>query len=264
MLVNKVTKISFKSKNVISIFRPLQLLHIDLFGPSRTLSLGGKPYCLVCVDDYSRFTKVIFLVHKSDTCYAFSALCKRIQNMINLAICGIRSDYGREFDNDDFILFCDEHDIDHNFSAPRTLQQNGVVERKNRVLEEMARTMLCENGLPRYFWVEAVNTTCYVVNRAMIKPILKKTPYELLKGRKPNISHLRAFGFKCFVLNNNKDNLGKFDVKSNEAVFLSYSNSSKAYRVFNKRILLVKESVHIAFDESNSTVSKNVESEDVA
>ena len=71
--------------------------------------------------------------------------------MISLAICSIRSDYGREFDNDDFILFCNKHGVDYNFSTPRTPQQNGVVERKNRTLEEMASTMLCENDLPRYF-----------------------------------------------------------------------------------------------------------------
>ena len=101
-------------------------------------------------------------------------------------------------------MFYDDLGIDHNFSAPRTPQQNGVVERKNRSLEEMVRTMLCENNLPRYFWAKAIFTACYVVNRAMIKPILKKTPYELWNGRKPNISHLCALGCKCFVLNNNK------------------------------------------------------------
>ena len=72
-------------------------------------------------------------------------------------------------------MFCDEFGIDHNFFATRTRQPNGVAERKNRTLEEMARTMLCENNLPKYFWAEAVNTVCYVVNRATIRPILKKT-----------------------------------------------------------------------------------------
>ena len=96
----------------------------------------------------------------------------------------------------------------------------------------------------------------------MIRPILKKIPYELWKCRKSNISHLRAFGYKCFVLNNNKDNLEKFDTKSDKTVFFGYSNSSKAYRVFNKRTLLVEESVHVAFDESNNVVSKNLVSDD--
>jgi len=75
-----------------------------------------------------------------------------------------------------------------------------------------------------------VNTTCYVLNRVLIRPILKKTPYELFKGRKPNISHFRVFGSKCFILNNGKDNLGKFDSKADEGIFLGYSSQSHVYR----------------------------------
>ena len=77
--------------------------------------------------------------------------------------------------------YCNEHGISHNFSAPRTPQQNGVVERKNRTLEEMARTMLIASGLPRNFWAEAVNIACYILNRVLIRPITSKTPYELFK-----------------------------------------------------------------------------------
>src|SRR3954467_7432602 len=125
----------------------------------------------------------------------------------------IRSDHGGEFENHLFEEFCGNHGINHNFSAPRTPQQNGVVERKNRVLEELGRTMINEHGLPKYFWADAINTACYVLNRILIRPILNKTPYELLKGRKLNISHLRVFGCKCFILNNGKENLGKFEAK---------------------------------------------------
>ncbi|PKA63291.1 Retrovirus-related Pol polyprotein from transposon TNT 1-94 [Apostasia shenzhenica] len=120
----------------------------------------------------------------------------------------------------------------------------------------MARSMLHERGLPKYFWAEAVNTACYVVNRVTVRSILKKTPYELWKGRKPNISHLRVFGCKCFVLNNGKDDLGKFDSKSDEAIFLGYSSTSKAYRVYNTRSMLVEESIHVDFDESNANSPK--------
>ena len=114
------------------------------------------------------------------------------------AITYIRSDHGREFENIDFEDYRNEHGINHNFSAPRTPQQNGVVERKNRTLQEMARTMLNENNLPKYFWVKAVNTSCYVLNRILLRPILKKTPYELWKNKKPNISYFKVFGCKCF------------------------------------------------------------------
>ncbi|KAK8508672.1 hypothetical protein V6N13_116185 [Hibiscus sabdariffa] len=84
----------------------------------------------------------------------------------------------------------------------------------------------------------------------MIRPILNKTPYEILKNKRPNISYFHPFGCKCFVLNNGKDNLGKFDAKSDEAIFLGYSLNSKAYRVFNKRTLVVEESIHVVFDDN--------------
>ncbi|KAK2382949.1 putative mitochondrial protein [Trifolium repens] len=246
--MGKQTKASFKSKKFISTTKPLELIHMDLFGPSRTKSLGGNYYGLVIVDDYSRFCWTLFLSSKSDTLFAFKQFAKMIQNKLDLKIISIRSDHGGEFENNNFDKFCSKHGIEHNFSAPRTPQQNGVVERKNRILEELARTML--SGLPKYFWADAISTASYVLNRAIIRPILDKTPYEILKGRKPNLSHLRSFGCKCFILNNGKENLGKFDPKADEGIFLGYSLSSKAYRVYNKRLQIVEESVHVNFDET--------------
>jgi len=151
----------------------------------------------------------------------------------------------------DLRSFVKKFGIRHNFSAPRTPHQNGVVERKNRALEQIARTLLNETNLPKYFWADAINTVCYVMNRVLIRPILKKTPYELFKGRKPNIYHLRVFGYKCFILNNGKDNSGKFDSKADEGIFLGYSSHSHAYRAYNKRTMLIEETVHITFDEIN-------------
>ena len=95
---------------------------------------------------------------------------------------------------------------------------------------------------------DVVNTTCYVLNHALVRPILKKTPYELYKGRKPNISHLRVFESNCFVLNNGKDNIDKFDAKADEGIFIDYSSHSHAYRIYNKRTMTVEEFVHVVFD----------------
>ena len=98
----------------------------------------------------------------------------------------------------------------------------------------------------------------------MIRPILNKTPYELFKGRKPNIMHLRIFGCKCYVHNNGKDVLEKFDPRSDDVIFLGYSSHSKAYKVFNKRTLCVEESVHVLFDEFNSLVKNDAQDEDLS
>ncbi|KAH9779804.1 Integrase catalytic domain-containing protein [Citrus sinensis] len=259
----KQIKTSFKSKNHVSTSKPLQLLHIDLFGPSRYASLSGKFYACVIVDDYSRYTWVLFLANKDDAIDAFRIFCKKVQNEKGYSITCIRSDHGGEFENHAFENFCNDLGIEHQFSSPRTPQQNGVVERKNRSIQEMARTMLNENSLPKYFWTEAVNTACYVLNRVLIRPNLNKTPYELWKDRKPNIGYFKVFGCKCFVLNT-KDNLGKFDPKSDVGIFLGYSNSSKAYRVYNKRTLVVEESMHVTFDESNPSSTEKVVVDDNA
>ncbi|KAH9783348.1 Integrase catalytic domain-containing protein [Citrus sinensis] len=211
-----------------------------------------------CVfDKWHRYTWVLFLANKDDAIDAFRIFFKNVQNEKCYSITCIRSDHGGEFENHAFENFCNDFGIEHQFSSPRTPQQNGVVERKNRSIQEMARTMLNENSLPKYFWAEAVNTACYVLNRVLIRPNLNKTPYELWKDRKPNIGYFKVFGCKCFVLNT-KDNLGKFDPKSDVGIFLGYSNSSKAYRVYNKRTLVVEESMHVTFDETNPSSTEKV------
>ena len=105
---------------------------------------------------------------------AFKKPTRRLQNTKNNNIGCIKSDNGGEFQNEKFSKFCEKMGILHNFSTPRTPQQNGVVERKNRSLEELARTMPSESSLPKYFWVDAVSTSCYVMNRVLIRPIFEE------------------------------------------------------------------------------------------
>ncbi|KAI0498664.1 hypothetical protein KFK09_019554 [Dendrobium nobile] len=259
----KQVKSSFHSIRDVITSRPLEILHMDLFGPVSTASLGGKNYGFVNVDDFTRFTWVRFLAHKNESFEEFKIFITWIQRKLGCEISTIHSDHGGEFQNDRFESFCQEIGIEHNFSAPRTPQQNGIAERKNRTLVEAARAMLAEYTLPRYFWAEAVNTACYVLNRVNIRSKLNKTPYELLKGRTPNLSHLHVFGCKCFILNNGKHPLGKFDPKSDEGVFLGYSSVGKAYRTFNKRTLVVEESTHVVFDESDMPSETKIEDDEI-
>ena len=127
----KQVRNSFKSKNLVSTSRFFELLHVDLFGPVDVLSMGGKSYGFVIVDNYSRFTWVYFLAHKDEALHTFIRHCKKVQNEKGLTLINVRSDHGGEFENHGFETFCNEHGYDHNFSAPRTPQQNGVVETKN-------------------------------------------------------------------------------------------------------------------------------------
>ena len=157
----KHRKASFKSKTKSSIDEPLQLLHMDLFGPVNIMSIGRKKYCLVIVDDFTRFSWTFFLHSKDETSQIIINNIKAVDNETKWRVKKIRSDNGIDFKNFSMKNFFDEKGITHTFSAPRTPQQNGVVERKNRTLIEAARTMLEEFKLSTYFWAEAINTACY-------------------------------------------------------------------------------------------------------
>ncbi|GJT32934.1 retrovirus-related pol polyprotein from transposon TNT 1-94 [Tanacetum coccineum] len=197
-----------------------------------------------------RYTWTRFLKTKNEAFEKFEILSRKIQNQLGSSIIAIRTDHGQEFDNEvQFGAYCDAQGITHNFSAPRTPQSNGVVERKNRTLQEMSRTMLNEQSIPQKFWCNAVDTSTYILNRILIRPILGKTPYEIFRGRKPSLEYFKVFGSKCFILNT-KDYLTKFDPKSYEGVFLGYSQNSKAYVVLNKHTMKVEESLNVTFDES--------------
>ncbi|GJY38469.1 retrovirus-related pol polyprotein from transposon TNT 1-94 [Tanacetum coccineum] len=182
--IGKQAHVSHKAKNIVLTTRCLELLHIDLFGPSAVRSYGGNRYTLVIVD-YSRYTWTRFLKDKTEAFDQFEIFSRQIQNQIGCSIVSIRTDHGREFDNEvKFGEFCNANGITHNFSAPHTPQSNGVVERKNRTLQERSRTMLNEQSLPQNFWCNAIDTSTYILNRILIRAILGKTPYELLREPK--------------------------------------------------------------------------------
>jgi hypothetical protein len=137
--------------------------------------------------------------------------------------------------------------IKHEFSSPYTPQQNGVVEKKNKTLLDMARTMLDEYKTPDQFWAEVINTACYCINRLYLHRILKKTSYELLTGKKPNVSYFR------------RGRSSKFAPKAVEGFLLGYDSNTRAYRVFNKSTGLVEVSCDIVFDETNGSQVEQVD-----
>jgi transposase InsO family protein len=226
-------------KNVMTTSRPLELLHMDLFGRVAYLSIGGSKYGLVIVDDFSCFTWVFFLQDKSENQRTIKRFLRRAQNEFELKVKKIRSDNGSEFKNLQVEEFLDEEGIKREFSAPYTPQQNRVVERKNRTLIDMARTMLGEFKMPERFWSEAMNTAYHTINWLYLHRLLKKTSYELLTGNKPNVSYFRVFGSKCYILVK-KGRHSKFAPKDVEGFLLGYYSNTKAYRVFNKSSGLLK------------------------
>nr|CAD40731.2 OSJNBa0072D21.17 [Oryza sativa Japonica Group]CAE05285.2 OSJNBa0084N21.3 [Oryza sativa Japonica Group] len=228
---------------------PGQLLHMDTVGPARVQSVGGKWYVLVIVDDFSRYSWVFFMATKDGAFQHFCGLFLRLELAFPASLKRIRSDNGGESKNASFEQFCNERGLEHEFSSPRVPQQNGVVERKNRVLVEMARTMLDEYKTPRKFWAKAINTACYISNRVFLRSKLEKTSYELRFGHRPKVSHLRVFGCKCFVLKSG--NLDKFEARSTNGLFLGYPAHTRGYRVLILGTNKIVETCEVSFDEAS-------------
>jgi hypothetical protein len=214
------------------------------------------------VDDYSRYTWVFFLHDKSKVASCFKKFAKRAQNEFEVKLKKIRSDNGKEFDNTNIEAYCDDVGIKHEVSATYTPQQNGVVERKNRTLITLARTMLDEYNTPKALWAEAINTACYASNRLFLQKFLGKTPYELLNGKKPDVYFFRVFGCKCYIYKK-RQHLGKFQRRCDIAFLVGYSSKSKAYRVFNHATGLVEETYDVEFDESNGSQGAHENLDDV-
>nr|GFA50861.1 putative ribonuclease H-like domain-containing protein [Tanacetum cinerariifolium] len=249
----KQHRASCKAMTVSSVDQPLFRLHMDLFGPTFVKSLSKKSYCLVITDDYSRFSWVFFLVSKDETPSVLKTFIIGLENLLSLKVKIIRCDNRTEFKNSDLNQLCGVKGIKREFSVPRTPQQNGIAERKYRTLIEAARTLLADLLLPIPFWVEIVNTACYVQNRVLVTKPHNKTPYELLHGRLPSIGFMRPFGYPITILNT-LDPLGKFQGKVDEGFLVGYSVCSKAFRVFNSRTHIVQETLHVNFMENKPNV----------
>ena len=171
-------------------------------------------------------------------------LCKRLQVEKCTVIARIRRDHRKEFENTKLATFCNDQGTHQEFSSPKTPQQNGIVEQKNRVVQEMARVMLHNKKMTKSFWEEAVNTACHTLNRVYFKPDYKETPYELWRGKKLVVKYFRIFSSDCYILRDRK-NLEKFDAKSDKGYFLGYSSTGRAYRVYNLRTKIVMESSNV-------------------
>ncbi|GJR97075.1 retrovirus-related pol polyprotein from transposon TNT 1-94 [Tanacetum coccineum] len=219
--LGKSKKFSHRPKSENTNMEVLHTLHMDLCGPMRVQSIKGKKYILVIVDDYSRFTWVKFLRSKDETPEFVTNFLKQIQVGLNKTVRFIRTDNGTEFVNQVMSEYYEGVGIFHQKSVPRTPQQNGVVERRNRTLVEAARTMMIFSKAPMFLWAEAVATACYTQNRSLIHTRHNKTPYELVHDKKPDLTFFRAEG----------------------------------HRIYNKRTRRLMETIHVTFDEMHQSMA---------
>nr|GFA93739.1 hypothetical protein [Tanacetum cinerariifolium] len=191
----KIHQKHHKSKIAFASNKPLYLLHMDLCGPMRVQNEASE---------------------------VIISFIKKTQVNLQLQVQRVRTDNGTEFKNKTLAKFFDEVRITQQFSAARTPQQNGIVERRNRTLVEAVRTMLTFANLPSFLWAEAITTACFTQNRSIIHKRFDKTPYELINKRKSNIKFFHVFGCRCYLLNDYED-VGKLKAKGDIGVFTGYS-----------------------------------------
>lgn len=209
----------------------LELVHTDLYGPMRTESIGKAKYFVTFIEDSTRICDVKFLKRKSDLLEAFKSYKTMIENKTGKKIKYLQSDNGREYRNVEMDRYLDECGISRRYTVPHSPQQNGVAERRNRTLIEMARCFLIDSNLPPAFWAEAVSTANHIRNRYPSRSLNGKIPLELLTGTRLDLSHLRTFGCKGYALDKSPGK-GKLQPRARKCIFLGYSTETKGYRVW--------------------------------
>jgi hypothetical protein len=210
----------------------LELIHSDVFGPMPILSLGKSVYYVSFIDDFSRYTWIYFLRKKYEVFDKFKEFKALVENQIENKIKVLRTDNGGEFCGNEFEEFYKKCGTTRKKTTPYTPQQNGVAEMMNMTLLEKARSMLNGAELGQEFWVEAVGTTCYLVNRLPSSSLDDKTPHEVWTKKKPSLQHLRVFGCDAYV-HVPKENRSKLDKKYEKCIFISYKDGVKGYKLWN-------------------------------
>ncbi|PKU75693.1 Retrovirus-related Pol polyprotein from transposon TNT 1-94 [Dendrobium catenatum] len=242
---------------------PLALVHSDVWGPSPSLSTNGFRFFVIFVDDFSRYTWLFPLTHKSEVTSTFITFTKFIENQTKQSIKILRTDGGTEFNNYAMKSFLHSKGIGHQMSCPYTPEQNGVAERKNRHIMETARSLLHRASMPFQYWPEATSTAVYLINRMPSPNTQDKSPLHLLFNTTPDYTHLRVFGCACFPLLPSHSRT-KFDPKSKSHVFMGYSDRHKGYICFDREshkpfisrhVRFIENSFPFATDHSSSQIS---------
>uniref|UniRef100_A0A2N9G770 Integrase catalytic domain-containing protein n=1 Tax=Fagus sylvatica TaxID=28930 RepID=A0A2N9G770_FAGSY len=247
-LFGKQSRKSFPKEASTRANKPLQLVHADVCGPIKPSSLGKNNYFLLFIDDFSRKTWIYFLKQKSKVFGAFKKFKAFVEKQSDQEIKALRSDRGGEFTSNEFKEFCETNGIRRPLTVPRSPQQNGVAERKNRSILNMARSMLKSKKMPKELWAEAVDCAVYLSNRCPTRSVQGKTPQQAWSRKKPTVSHLRVFGSIAYVHVPDQER-SKLDDKSEKYVFIGYDPSSKGYKLYNPSTKKVIVSRDVEFDE---------------
>lgn len=231
-VLGKHTRTNFTRQSSWRARKPLELVHTDICGPLTPMSNGQNRYFLTFIDDFSRKTWVYFLKRKSEAFNALKDFKASAEKQSGYSIKMLRSDQGGEYTSGAFKAFCNEHGIKHQFTPAYTPQLNGVAERKNRTILNMARSMLKGKMLPKEFWAEAVSTAVYLLNRCPTKNVRGVTPEEAWSTHKPSANHLRVFGCVAYA-KIPEARRTKLDDKGVKCIFTGYGDKIMGYKLYN-------------------------------
>ena len=231
-MMGKQHRHSFPKDGAIHATKVLELVHTDVCGPMKNMSLGGARYFLTFINDFSRRMWVYPFKAKSECFERFMEFKALAEKEVEADIKVLRSDNGGEYISNQFEAYLKAQGIAHQTSTLHTPQQNGVAERANRTIVEMARSMIYGQGLGLEFWAEAVKNAVYIRNWCPTSAIHGKTPQEAWCGKKLSVAHMRVFG--CIAYAKVPDaSRTKLEPKSVKCLFLGYCEGTKAYRLIN-------------------------------
>ena len=239
---------------------PFSLIHGDTWGPSKIQNISGARWFLLLVDDHSRLSWTFLMKEKSETSHIFQNFHKMIQTQFQTYIQVLRTDNARDFFNSVLGSYLQSNGIIHQSSCVDTPQQNGVAERKNRHLLEVARSLLFSSHVPKRFWGEAVLTATYLIIRMPSRVLKFKTPLQIFLEAYPH-SHLvsqipfRVFGCVSFV-HVHCSHRSKLDARATKCILLGYSSNKKGYKCYCPVSQKVFNSMDVTFFEEQSYYPK--------
>ena len=216
--------------------QPFHLIHSDIWGPAHFLNVTGSRWFITFIDDHTRTCWVYLMKDKSEAGSIFRQFHKLVTNIFQSSIHILRTDNGREYFAHELNNYLVEHGIFHQSSCAYTPQQNGIAERKNRHLLEVARSIMFTTHVPNFFWGEGVLTTAYLINHTPSKTLKFQTPLNCLLKFFPHVRMLnsrppRVFGCVAFVHHTNP-NRGKLEPRAIKCIFLGYSPTQKGYKCY--------------------------------
>ena len=249
--LGKHARSSFQNKKNNQSKYPFEIVHSDIWGPSRVPSVLGFRYCITFIDDFSRCTWLYLMKDRSELFDIFQNFYSEISTQFGRSIHILRSDNAKEYFSTSLKSFLNSKGIIHQSSCPHTPQQNDVAEGKHRHLLDTARTLLLQNNVPLKFWADAILSAGYLINRMPSSVLNDQIPDSILFPDEQLYKlPLRVFGCTCFVhdLSPGKD---KLTARAIKCIFLRYSRVQKGYRCYSPTLHRFFTSTDVIFHEES-------------